>query len=41
MKQRIYNFLSYSRGSCCETKAQLQRTFDRKIYQRRKAFELL
>jgi hypothetical protein len=25
-KQRIYNFLSYSRGSCCETKAQLQRT---------------
>lgn len=23
-------FLSYSRGSCCETKAQLQRCFDRK-----------
>lgn len=23
-------FLSYSRGSCCETKAQLQRVFDRK-----------
>lgn len=28
--KEFINFLSYSRGSCCETKAQLQRCFDRK-----------
>ncbi len=28
--KEFITFLSYSRGSCCETKAQLQRCFDRK-----------
>ena len=27
--KEFITFLSYSRGSCCETKAQLQRCFDR------------
>lgn len=27
--KEFINFLSYSRGSCCETEAQLQRAFDR------------
>lgn len=27
--KEFITFLSYSRGSCCETKAQLQRAFDR------------
>ena len=28
--KEFITFLGYSRGSCCETKAQLQRAFDRK-----------
>ncbi|HET8803060.1 MAG TPA: four helix bundle protein [Aequorivita sp.] len=28
--REFINFLSYSRGSCCETESQLQRTLDRK-----------
>ncbi len=28
--KEFINFLSYSRGSCCETESQLQRTLDRK-----------
>ncbi len=28
--KEFITFLSYSRGSCCETKSQLQRSFDRK-----------
>lgn len=28
--KEFITFLGYSRGSCCETKAQLQRCFDRK-----------
>ena len=28
--KEFITFLSYSRGSCCETKVQLQRCFDRK-----------
>jgi hypothetical protein len=35
-KQRIYTFLSYSRGSCCETKATITANLRQKTYQRRK-----
>jgi len=38
--KEVISFLSYSRGSCCETKAQLQRAFDRKHISQEKYSEL-
>jgi len=38
--KEFINFLSYSRGSCCETKAQLQRASDRKHISQEKYSEL-
>lgn len=38
--KEFITFLSYSRGSCCETKAQLQRAFDRKHINEEKYLEL-
>ncbi len=39
--KEFINFLSYSRGSCCETKAQLQRAFDRNHISQEKYFQLI
>lgn len=39
--KEFINFLSYSRGSCCETKAQLQRAFDRNHITKEKYHELM
>lgn len=38
--REFINFLSYSRGSCCEMKAQLQRCLDRKHIDQQKFNEL-
>lgn len=38
--KEFITFLSYSRGLCCETKAQLQRCFDRKHIDENKFLEL-
>lgn len=38
--KEFITFLGYSRGSCCETKAQLQRCFDRKHIDQNKFLEL-
>ncbi|MFY0482844.1 four helix bundle protein [Flavobacterium sp. PLA-1-15] len=39
--KEFISFLSYSRGSCCETKAQLQRAFDRNHISKENYFELV
>lgn len=39
--KEFISFLSYSRGSCCETKAQLQRAFDRNHIRKENYFELV
>lgn len=39
--KEFIHFLSYSRGSCCETKAQLQRAFDRNHITQEKYSELV
>ena len=38
--KEFITFLSYSRGSCCETKDQLQRCFDRKHIDENKFIDL-
>lgn len=38
--KEFITFLGYSRGSCCETKAQLQRCFDRKYIKEEVFLEL-
>lgn len=39
--KEFINFLSYSRGSCCETKAQLQRALDRNHITKEQYLELV
>lgn len=39
--KEFINFLDYLRGSCCETKAQLQRAFDRNHISKENYFELV
>lgn len=39
--KEFINFLSFARGSCCETKAQLQRSFDRNHISQEKYSELV
>lgn len=39
--KEFINFLGYSRGSCCETKAQLQRAFDLNHISKESYFELV
>lgn len=39
--KEFINFLGYSRGSCCETKAQLQRAFDLNHISKQSYFELV